>query len=274
MTAMSRVGLRHVVRSAASVVLALAAAASADDLAKIDRTIAKAPKYHAAKQYYALLALGPESEKRVWFVIDGNDLYVDANGDGDLTQPGERCSTPFLGRQEGFIPRWREWRLPKLALSERCTGVTVHFAELNTAWRPAADAGNRTEMERVMAVVATTPDVNITTIEVGVPGSATQFCNAMFSTSAATAPVFRMDASLTVGVVEWIAPRVLGRTPHDETLQVAVGAKGLGGAQAGCFSYLMYKGLPADARPVADVEFPAADGKRLPSRRFELRDKC
>lgn len=266
--------MRRVVPRAAAVLLALTTLAQAADLAKIDRSIAKEPKYRAAKQYYALLTLGPESAKRVWFVIDGNDLYVDVNGDGDLTQTGERSSSPFLGRQEDFIPRWREWRLPKLVLSDRCAGVTVHFAELNTAWRPAAEAGNRAEMERFMAVAATTPDVNLSTIEVGIAGSNTQFCDAMFTTSAATAPVFHMDSPLTVGVITAIAPHVLGRVPGLETLHVAVGASGFGGAQAGCFSYLMYKDLPAAARPVAEIEFPAAGGKRMPSQRFELVGKC
>ena len=33
---------------------------------------------------------GPNAEARVWVVIDGDVLYLDRNGNGDLTEPGER----------------------------------------------------------------------------------------------------------------------------------------------------------------------------------------
>jgi hypothetical protein len=68
-------------------------------LTKIDRTIAKEPAYKS-KPKYCLLIFGPEAKTRVWLVLDGNVLYVDRNGNGDLTgegkraaaiQPGNRC---------------------------------------------------------------------------------------------------------------------------------------------------------------------------------------
>jgi hypothetical protein len=61
----------------------------AADLTKIDRTIAKEPKY-TSQPYYALLVFGPEAAKRVWLVLDGEVLYVDRNGNGDLTEANER----------------------------------------------------------------------------------------------------------------------------------------------------------------------------------------
>src|SRR5262249_33993179 len=64
--------------------LALAAPpAAAADLGKIDRTIKKEPAYKN-KPYYGLLVFGPEAKGRVWVVLDGDTLYVDRNGDGDL----------------------------------------------------------------------------------------------------------------------------------------------------------------------------------------------
>ena len=50
---------------------------------------AKEPKYVAASQEYCLLAFGPKAETRVWLVRDGDVLYVDRNGNRDLTEPGE-----------------------------------------------------------------------------------------------------------------------------------------------------------------------------------------
>src|SRR5262249_8147594 len=59
------------------------------DLTKIERTIAKEPAYKS-KPKYCLLVFGPEAKTRVWLVLDGDTLYVDRNGNGDLTETGER----------------------------------------------------------------------------------------------------------------------------------------------------------------------------------------
>ena len=61
------------------------------DLTKIDRTIAKEPVYQN-KPKYCLLVFGPDAKTRVWLVIDGDVLYVDRNGNGDLTQKGKRMA--------------------------------------------------------------------------------------------------------------------------------------------------------------------------------------
>src|SRR6516165_8418947 len=63
--------------------------AEAVDWDKIDRTIAKEPPYQA-KPKYCLVVYGPEAKTRVWLVLDGDVLYVDRNGDGDLTGKDER----------------------------------------------------------------------------------------------------------------------------------------------------------------------------------------
>ncbi len=63
----------------------------AADLTKLSRAILKEPVY-AGRPRYGLLVLGPKAETRVWLVIDGETLYVDRNGNGDLTEPGERVA--------------------------------------------------------------------------------------------------------------------------------------------------------------------------------------
>ncbi len=72
-----------------------AVGAWAADLTKIDRTIAKEPAYKSQPKY-CLLVLGPEAKTRVWLVQDGDVLYVDRNGDGNLTEKGEAIK----GRKE------------------------------------------------------------------------------------------------------------------------------------------------------------------------------
>jgi RNA polymerase sigma factor (sigma-70 family) len=61
------------------------------DLAKIDRTIRKEPAYHN-KPRYCLLVLGQKAETRIWLVIDGETLFVDRNGNGNLTEEGKQLA--------------------------------------------------------------------------------------------------------------------------------------------------------------------------------------
>jgi len=73
--------------------------AHAADLTKIERTIAKEPKYQGEPEY-CLLVFGPEAGFRVWLVADGDVLYVDRNGNGDLTEPGE-CARAKIVKKGG-----------------------------------------------------------------------------------------------------------------------------------------------------------------------------
>src|SRR5262245_28345703 len=75
--------------AALAALLSLTALAEAADLTKIDRAIAKEPAYKTKAPKYCLLVFGPEADYRVWLVLDGDTLYVDRNGNGDLTEPGE-----------------------------------------------------------------------------------------------------------------------------------------------------------------------------------------
>jgi hypothetical protein len=69
----------------------LVGSAPAADLSKIPRTIAKEPVYKS-KPKYCLVVFGPEAKKRMWNVLDGDVLYVDKNGNGDLTEKGKSLS--------------------------------------------------------------------------------------------------------------------------------------------------------------------------------------
>src|SRR5258708_1486782 len=79
--------MRHSRWGAAAAALALwASAAGAADLPKVDRTIGKEPAYTTKQPRYCLLVFGPRAGFKVWLVQDGNVLYVDRNGNGDLTE--------------------------------------------------------------------------------------------------------------------------------------------------------------------------------------------
>jgi hypothetical protein len=73
------------------VLLAIHLPVDAADLSKLDRKIGKEPAYESrTKPKYCLVVVGPEAKTRVWLVLDGDVLYVDRNGDGDLTGEDER----------------------------------------------------------------------------------------------------------------------------------------------------------------------------------------
>src|SRR5262249_34768622 len=69
----------------------------AADLAKIERVLSKEPKYQG-KPKYCLLVFGLEASFRVWLVLDGDVLYVDRDGNGDLTAPTKRVSAHFKSK--------------------------------------------------------------------------------------------------------------------------------------------------------------------------------
>jgi len=250
----------------------------AGDLSTIERKIKTTPKFTAAQQFYALVVLGPEWNKRVWFVVDGDDVYIDRNGNGDLTDADERLRYKMPtgpNRTSPLMRRSRDWNLPSLNAGGRYTDIKIHFGLLNPNWRPRADAGNRRRMERFMKAAGKIPHANISSIYITIDGKRTQFCNAMFTTSAATAPIFHMDGPLTIGLLETIIPRMLERGEKPEDLKLSVGTPGFGTTQAGCFSYVMYDKFPEKARPVIEVRFPKPDGNGyLPPTRLDMKGKC
>src|SRR4029077_8754507 len=73
----------------ATAVLLLAPLAQATDLTKLERKIAKEPVYQTKSPKYCLLVFGFDAKTRVWLVQDGDTLYVDKTGTGDLTGEGK-----------------------------------------------------------------------------------------------------------------------------------------------------------------------------------------
>src|ERR1044072_7148841 len=77
-------------------------ALAAVDLRTIDRTILKEPAYRTAQPRHCLAVFGPKAEARVWMVLDGDTLFVDRNGNRDLTEAGEKvkCDPNLKGKDE------------------------------------------------------------------------------------------------------------------------------------------------------------------------------
>lgn len=83
----------------------------------IDRAIVREPEYASAPKY-SLLVLDDEGTCKVWIVEDGQRLYVDRNGNADLTDDGPPLETQnrrdYPGAAEG--PYWAfEYHLEEFA---------------------------------------------------------------------------------------------------------------------------------------------------------------
>src|SRR5262249_31826721 len=103
-------------RSASLILTLLAIAVQpgrAADLAMVDRSIRKEPAYQTKAPKYCLLVFGPEAKTRVWLVLDGDTLYADRNGNGDLTEERERfVAGPVTNGYKG-----RVWQVGDVAAS-------------------------------------------------------------------------------------------------------------------------------------------------------------
>jgi hypothetical protein len=117
------------------------------DLTKIDRKIAKEPAYQN-KPKYCLIVFGPEAKFRVWLVRDGDVLYVDKNGNGDLTEDGERKQTDGSPLTLGVhtVRRWQIGTITDPQNKANYTDLRVSLLDLDlqlpeSARRRIADGG-------------------------------------------------------------------------------------------------------------------------------------
>jgi hypothetical protein len=68
---------------------------------KLGHRLRKEPAYAAPVQY-CLLLLGREAKTRLWLASDGTTMYVDRNGNGDLTDPDE--AIPYKNGFASLMP--------------------------------------------------------------------------------------------------------------------------------------------------------------------------
>jgi hypothetical protein len=227
------------------VLLALwTSSAAATDLAKIDRTIKKEPAYRG-KPLYGLLVFGPEARARVWVVLDGDVLYVDKNGDGDLTAPDERLPNRGQGVKSFEVAD------PNGKDRYRVTGLGLHHLDKEGQWMLGAD--------------------------VEVVGKYAQYCGVILKGSVREAPVAHFHGPLKVGLqdVNGVPTDrlVVGDKPGE--LSALIGTID---PAHGCWVVVRNsspRDFPAHLHPVAEVEFPpAAPGGPPVRRKYELKGRC
>ncbi|HEY1860060.1 MAG TPA: hypothetical protein VGG61_06885, partial [Gemmataceae bacterium] len=257
----------------ATAVLLVAPVAQAADLAKVERTIAKEPAYQTKAPKYCLLAFGLDAKTRVWLVQDGDALYVDRNGNGDLTEDGKRVKI----KQQG--DSFRFFEVGDITVDGLThTGLSV--------WQIKASpesVGNDREWERIqksgpepwMWKVAVTAE-RAADDKRDLPKKVGYIINGdgagmlLFADKPQDAPIIHLNGPFTLALQDRKQRFLVG----DKTmLQIGIGPQGVG---PGTFAFVLYPNtIPNDAYAEAEITFPTkAQGQEPIKRKFKLKERC
>jgi hypothetical protein len=248
-----------------------AAPASGADLSAIPRTIAKEPVYQTKAPRYCLVVFGPEAKTRVWLVVDGDTLYVDRNGSGDLTEAGKKVSLP------GPADKARVFQAGEVTDGTlKHTGLTVMQYQIDPQ-----TVGNPRESERI---TRESPGRWVWTVGVTaeravkdqLPKQVRYIANGdglgylIFAERPQEAPIVHFNGPWTLGLQD-VKQRLTPGLPA--MLQIGVGTPGVG---PGTFAFVLYPGLiPDRAHPVADVTFPPKmPGGKAVQKQVTLTKRC
>lgn len=260
--------------------------AAAADLTKVPRRITKEPAYAGKTPRYCLLVFGPEAEARVWLVLDGDTLYIDRNGNGDLTEANEKVTlAKFTSMESGFVKGQRQQSVGTVsAWPKRSLLVSIMQMQL----RPAAPDVVPQEAE-IMKLLGDVPDGIVTGIIVTDASKGAKDAEAFPTSGANNAQVAMTDhqGALCFSSHTKDAPIMHFHGPLQMTLhplqkfarneqvelKAGIGTPGLG---KGAFAMILYQWrIPDDAHPVAEVEFPAASpGKSAHRIKLTLDKRC
>lgn len=209
---------------------------AAADLETIERSIAKEPP-DTARPRYCLLVFGPKAETRVWLVLDGNTLFVDRNGDGNLTGERERVTV-----EDEFEP---------VEIGEP-DGKTTHRILSVRPWEGP-------DGKHAMSV----------TVESGTKHR--QFAICYPAETPQKAPIVHFDGPRTIRLLE--KPTLIAGQPAE--LQVGVGTPGLGRDAFAYLSVQGESIVPKDVHPIAEIAFSSkAPGNEQVKLKVDLLHRC
>jgi hypothetical protein len=234
---------------ALGVLMVCSAPSMAADLSKIDRTIKKEPVYQSKTPKYCLLVFGPEAKTRVWLVVDGDLLYVDRDGDGDLTAKGKRIE----------FSKGQSFNAPNSPIGELRHSPPVDIIQPQGATKYTRlgvmqfllknDFVPKTKEQKEMAARLEKGGMSVS---VYIADKVRQQAGPVFADSPAEAPVVQFDGPLTMRPIPLPSP-VLTRGQAPSELRVSLASAGLG---QDTFAFLDYDEVPKDVHPIAEIQFP------------------
>ena len=268
----------------------LAEPAWAVDLRTIDRTIKKEPRYDGTPSY-CLLVFGPQAKERVWLVLDGDTLYVDRNGNGDLTEPGERFKLPPYPVRH-LPSQLRTVTVGELRVGRPLGWLEVHTTRLHPQLKPRTASEKKLVEQYRKIPGGTSVALTITGLAVAPRRGSQPYAKRItqsagrdregelgFAAGPQDAPIVHFDGPLRITLPD--QEQFLAHGKEGVDLQAAVGSPGLG---KGTFAYLDYacaadgkieEVIPTGAHPVAEVTYPPKDPAGRPVRRkWVLKQRC
>jgi hypothetical protein len=223
----------------------------------VDRTIKKEPAYKG-KPEYALLVFGPEARSRVLVVRDGDTLYADKNGNGDLTDAGER-----IGGKKGQVGRSGVYCERTLFLVGGITGARGEALGFSYEYYQDRTVGDFFHLYENFKA----KDDNVSGTHVqGLPGEGpVEF---LFGKSPRDCPVAWFQGPLAV--------RDITQDPFRPGTEGQVMIRlGTPGVLKGSFAAVTTDAVPKDVHPVAEIEFPGRQPDAPPVRlRVTLTKRC
>jgi RNA polymerase sigma factor (sigma-70 family) len=260
------------------------------DLTKIDRTICKEPAYRT-KPRYGLLVLGPKAETRIWLVIDDQTLYVDHNGNGDLTEQGEQVAVTKV--DENQYVEFHAGQIVEVDGKTKHSNLIVcqyyarqydHFVNTVSVMDVKGTVGQGVSGENDCSFGATPKDAPI----IHINGPLTMKLHSVWVKSRAGKKLYEYSEELKElvdafpsdeGVANKVGRR-LNEVPYRlragesiAELHVQLGTPGLGKGTFAAFG--TQRGFPADLHPMAEINMPSkTDSKETINLLLSLKERC
>jgi hypothetical protein len=254
----------------------------ASDPLAFEKSIKKEPAYQTKSPRYGLIAFGPEAKDRVWVVFDGNALYVDRNGNGDLTDPGEKVEAKKPTRPRDDSDGY-QFDVGELSLGGRTHKAATVFATPLKVYNDG-ELGKRADVKAELArdpkalVFGVQCDVEVPGVKGGGVGGRLTFSAGpldlngllLFAGKPAAAPVVHFGGPLQVTFYGELPTMRVGR---DSEFVLVVGTPGAGN---GTFAMLGYEGtIPKESQPAAEVTYqPKKPGDPPVKEKYEIKERC
>lgn len=212
------------------------------DLTKVDRRLIEPAGL--LKPRYCLLVFGPQAKSHVWIIEDGETIYVDRNGNGDLREAGEAV-TPSERPDKNQLGGPYEW--------------TYLLGDLTPSGQSEKHTG--------LKLVRYQGGIN-SVLSVWVGGIILQYAGwgPLFTESRETAPIVHFGGPVLAKPLRSSALRV---NEARQEIHFCLGTPGLGKHS---FAYVGYEAVPAEIHPVVEVAWPS--GGAVFKERFALTRRC
>jgi hypothetical protein len=247
----------------------------AADLTTIERLLNKEPRYESKQPGYCLLVFGPEAKTRVWLVVDDTFVYLDRNGNNDLTEPGERIPVFTIRQLDGTRAAFEEYRVYRLGdVQDSSGGGTYNQLILRQLRCPTANfIANTPEEREAKATLTNFPTLAGGNVSV-VANRYRQNAGPPFGRNPSQAPIVHFGGPLTICIDdEFLRNPVLRRgNRFERMIQIRLGTPGVGKVS---FAFCDHDLVPKSIHPIVEGRFAhSVPGKPPIETRFPLKDRC